>query len=179
MNARDIPAEGLRMNIGCGQHTIDGWYCVDAVRHPKADRDPDLIGDFRKIPLPDECAIELLAIHVFEHLYRWECDDVMTEWARLLRSGGKIILEMPDLMKVCRNVTNGREKGHDGQMTMWGLYGDPRTQDPYMVHKWAWTFATIQPFLREHGFAHIAEEETQWHPAGRGVRDFRVTARKQ
>lgn len=184
MNMADIPPEGLKLNLGCGRHTIHGWYCVDIVRHPEADRDPDLIGDFRKVPLPDACAVELLAIHVFEHVYPWEAEDVMTEWHRLLRLGGKLIMEMPDLMKFIHNIQTGREEGREGQMGMWGMYGDPTTKDPYMMHKWAWTYnsgpksARIKPFLERHGFHYIAEEETQWHPKGRGVRDFRVTARK-
>lgn len=173
-----IPAEGLRLNLGCGRHTLDGFFCVDAQQHPNATRPLDLVSDVKSIALPDDCAIEVQAIHLWEHLYRWECDEVIAEWRRLLRVGGKLTLEMPDLMKFCRNVLNGLEGRHEGQMTMWAMYGDPRTRDPYMVHKWAWTYATIRPFLKANGFDHIAEEETKWHPIGRGVRDFRVTARK-
>lgn len=174
-----IPAEGLRINLGCGKHTLDGWFCVDKVKHPQASRDPDLYSDVSKLDLPDACAIEIMAIHVFEHFYRWECDDLLVEWKRLLRPGGKLALEMPDLLKTCRNIVQGRQDGnHKDQMGLWGLYGDPRTKDPLMIHRWAWTFKTIRELLAQHGFTNIAEEETKWHPNGRGVRDFRVTARK-
>lgn len=174
----EIPAEGLRLNLGCGRHTLDGFFCVDAEKHPKATRDPDLLCDVKSIPLPDECASEVQAIHLFEHLYRWECDPVIDEWRRLLRPNGVLTMEMPDLMKFCANILNGREGRHAGQMGMWGAWGDPREKNPLMVHRWGWTYATIRPFLKAHGFTAIAEEETQWHPIGRGVRDFRVTARK-
>lgn len=174
----DIPAHGLRLNLGCGRHTAPGWFCVDAVQHPQADRPLDMISDVRKIALPDACATDIVAIHLWEHLYRWECEAVIAEWRRLLLAGGKLAMEMPDLLKFCRNILNGRQGRHPEQMGMWAMYGDPRTCDPLMTHKWGWTFATLAPFLVEHGFRDIAKATTQWHPIGREHRDFRIEAIK-
>lgn len=175
----EIPSQGLRLSLGCGRHTVPGWFCVDAAQHPEADRPVDLLSDVRKIDLPDSCATEIVAIHLWEHLYRWECDDVIEEWRRLLRSKSKLALEMPDLMKFCKNILSGRNDGrHPDQLGMWAAYGDPRSRDPLMVHKWGWTFSTLAPFLSEHGFIDIKEAETQWHRVGRGVRDFRIEAVK-
>lgn len=174
----EIPESGLRLNLGCGRHTAVGWFCVDIAQHPQADRPLDLISDVRKIALPDACAREIVAIHLWEHLYRWECDEVIEEWRRLLRVDGKLTMEMPDLLKFCRNVLNGREGRHPGQMGMWAMYGDPRTKDPFMVHRWGWTFDTLAPFLREHGFYRISKTETQYHPVGKEHRDFRIEAYK-
>lgn len=174
----NIPDEGLKLNVGCGRHTLDGWFCIDAVQHPNATRPLDLISNAIKIDLPDACANEIMAIHFWEHLYRWQCDEVITEWKRLLRPRGRLLMEMPDLMKFCRNIMRGlNDSGrHPDQMGMWAMYGDPRTKDPYMVHKWAWTFTTLKKFLAGHGFIDIVEEETQWHPVGRALRDFRIVA---
>lgn len=169
----------LKLNLGCGRHTMEGWFCIDAAQHPGATRPLDLVSDVKKIDLPDGCAEEILAIHLWEHLYRWECDDVIDEWRRLLEPRGKLTLEMPDLMKFCKNIIQGRNDGHHpDQLGMWAMYGDPRTKDPLMVHKWAWTYKTLRKFLMEHKFAEVREEETQWHPVGRGTRDFRIVAIK-
>jgi predicted SAM-dependent methyltransferase len=174
-----IPAEGLRLNLGSGRHSLDGWCNVDAAVSPRASRPPDILCDVKSIPLPDGCAREIMGIHIFEHLYRWECDEAIEEWRRLLRKSGLLVLEMPDLFKFCRNILEGRTgKAHTDQLGMWGLYGDPRDRDPLMIHHWGWTFATIKPFLQEHGFTDAKEERTQWHKVGQDVRDFRVTARK-
>lgn len=168
----------MKINLGCGKHTLEGWFCIDVQQHPDATRPLDMVSDVKKIALPDECADEIMAIHLFEHLYRWECDEVIEEWKRLLKPGGKLILEMPDLLKFCSNIIKDVKSKHEGQMGMWGAYGDPREKNPYMCHRWGWTYRTIKPFLESHGFKNLREEVTQWHPSGRMVRDFRVVAYK-
>lgn len=164
----------LKLNLGCGRHVLDGWFNVDVQRSPRAKRDPELLSDVRKIDLPDGCASTIMAIHLWEHLYRWECDKVIVEWHRLLEKGGELILEMPDLLKFCANIIQNKTD----QMGMWGLYGDPTEKDPYMCHRWGWTFSTLKPFLQDAGFIDIREEVTQWHRCGRDDRDFRIVARK-
>jgi predicted SAM-dependent methyltransferase len=165
---------GLQLNLGCGRHVLDGWFNIDVQRSPRAKRDPEMLSDVRKIDLPDGCAQTIMAIHLWEHLYRWECDNVIKEWRRLLETGGQLILEMPDLYKFCANILANKTD----QMGMWGLYGDPTEEDPYMCHRWGWSFATLKPFLEANGFTNCEEEATQWHRCGKLERDFRIVARK-
>jgi len=164
----------MRLNIGCGNRRLPGYTGIDAVPREAA----DIVAPAHQIPLPDACADEVLAVHVWEHFYLWECDAVLAEWRRLLKPGGLLALEMPDLIKCCRNVLNGVESRKRDQMGMWGLYGDPTTQDVFMTHRWAWHLGTLAPFLAERGFVGIAEHGTHFHPAGRVNRDFRIEARK-
>jgi SAM-dependent methyltransferase len=177
----DVPAKNLRLNLGCGRHVLDGWYNVDLAVSAQAARPPDLLCDVKRLPmLPDQCAVELMAIHVFEHFYYWECDGAVREWHRLLKPDGLLILEMPDLYKFSRNVLKkvAGDKALDG-LGMWGMYGDPREKDPLMVHHWGWTFETLRPFLADRGFTNIAEAIPRWHPGGRANRDFRIEARRK
>lgn len=164
----------MKLNIGAGKRRLHGYTGIDAV--PRAGA--DIIAPADNIPLPDGCADEILGVHVWEHFLLWECDGVLAEWRRLLKPGGALVLEMPDLLKCCRNVLDGRESGKPGQLGMWGLFGDATLRDLGMLHRWAWTFSTLHPFLAERGFAEIVERETKFHPAGRGVRDFRIEALK-
>lgn len=172
----------MKVNVGCGRHVLDGWMNVDIQKSPQATKEPQILSDLRKIPLDDNVASELMAIHVFEHFYLWECKDVLAEWRRILQPGGQLSLEMPDLIKCCSNIVNG--VGYDGggknplAQGMWGLYGDPRSEDLYMCHHWAWTYKTLAPLLQESGFDRIQEETTQWHPGGRKHRDMRVISFK-
>lgn len=162
----------LKLNVGCGYKIVDGWVNVDIKRDIKARRDPDIFADVRAIPLPNECASELMAIHVFEHFYLWEAPDLLKEWHRLLIPSGLLILEMPDVVKSAKNLI----ESSDEQFSMWGLYGDPRPKDPYMCHKWGWTFKTLSPLLLANGFRSPMEKETLWHNSGKTIRDFRVEA---
>ena len=166
----------MKLNIGCGGRKVEGFMGVDAVKRPAA----EIIAPAHDIPLPDGSVDEIMAIHVWEHFYLWECDVVIAEWKRLLKPGGILALEMPDVKKCCRNLLKGIMVGgkDPDQLSYWGLYGDPRSKDQFMSHRWGWTMGTMREFLHKHEFQFINEEQTQWHPAGRENRDFRVTARK-
>ena len=166
----------MNLNIGCGGRRIEGYTGVDAVPRPAA----DIVAPANKIPLPDASVDRIFACHLWEHFYRWECDGVITEWKRLLKPGGHLALELPNLVKCCENVIRGRMVGgkHPDQLSYWGLYGDPRQEDQFMAHRWGWTPQTLTDFLKEHGFTKIVETPTQWHPAGREHRDMRIEARR-
>jgi len=172
----DIHKENLDLNLGCGRRVLPGWFNIDIQRSPKAPRDPEMLSDVKKIALPDGCARTIMAIHLWEHFYRWECDEIIVEWKRLLKSGGRLILEMPDLFKFCKNILEGKDSRTVENLGMWGLYGNPNEKDRYMCHHWGWTFDTIKPFLEQYGFTDIVSAPTFYHKCGRLNRDFRVEA---
>ncbi len=164
----------MRLNIGCGKKRIPGYAGVDISPSAAA----DIVAPADEIPLPDGSITEIMAVHLLEHFYQWQAPKALAEWARLLRPGGILVLELPDLMKWARNLVEGRMGKHPDQLHMWAAYGDPRTQDPLMAHHWGYCFETLKPLLVEAGFENIVEKPTQYHAIGRGVRDFRVEATK-
>jgi ubiquinone/menaquinone biosynthesis C-methylase UbiE len=166
----------MRLNIGCGGRRIAGYTGVDAIERPAA----DIVAPANAIPLPDASVDEILAVHLWEHFYRWECDDVIAEWSRLLKPGGTLVLELPDLIKCCENILRNRMVGgkDPDQLSYWGIFGDPRPHDPYMTHRWGWTPTTLREYLSTHGFRDIDQQPPQWHPAGRDHRDMRFVAVK-
>ena len=168
---------GIRLHVGCGRQYMEGWTNVDIVVNPQW-KAPDIVAPAWNIPLPDKSVAELLSVHSFEHFYRWECDTVLAEWRRLMLPRALLVLEMPDLLKFCKNVLEGRGGKHPDQLGLWGMYGDPRDRDPFMAHHWGWTFTTLAAFLETNGFADCVEEPTQWHASGKEHRDFRLTARR-
>ncbi len=171
----------MRINLGCGRSIQDGWVNVDIAISPLAKRPPEILADVRSVPLPDGCADEIMAIHIFEHFALWECAAVIGEWRRLLKVGGLIALEMPDIIKCCHNIINGvpgKSPDKPYQLGMWGVFGENTEAEPLMGHKWGWTFSTLKPFLAGHGFAKIREQDTRYHYSGRLLRDFRVEAIK-
>jgi SAM-dependent methyltransferase len=182
----------IKINYGCGQRVLPGYYNVDAVLHPDAKEKPQLIyaAEFdkegnliHKLPLDDGCASELMAIHVFEHFYRYNSEAILKEWHRLLKTDGLLILELPDLIKCCQNILMGLDgetkKGkHPDQLGRWGLYGDPRLKDHFMTHPWGWAPRELMRILKHNGFKDMVHKPTQFHPAGKLHRDMRIEARK-
>lgn len=165
----------MKLNIGSGTNPMPGYFNIDAAALPGVQQ----VADARQIALPDEVADEVISIHLVEHFYRWEVPVVLKEWARLLKPRGKLVVELPDVVKCCSNIVHGREGKHPDQLGLWGIYGDPGTANPLMMHRWGWTFSTLSPLIAAAGFVYITEHETKFHGTGRGVRDFRVEAFKK
>lgn len=172
----------MRINIGCGKQTWEGFYCVDAVAHPKASRPPDLIHAFifdvdrleNPLPLQDQCADEVHAYHFIEHVREYEAPALVAEFLRLLKVGGKLILELPDIELCAKNLLAGMS----AQMCWFGFYGDASHRDPYMLHKSGFTRSTMKTLLAQSGFTDIRFGCPVTH-GGRVNRDMRVTATKQ
>jgi hypothetical protein len=171
----------MKLNIACGKQTWPAFYCVDAVRHPKATRDPDLLHAFQfegatltnPLPLADGCADQVHSYHFIEHVYAWEAPALVAEFRRLLSTEGLLVLELPNIEAAARNLLAGM----NDQMAMWPLYGDPEHVDPYMCHRWGYTPATIKALLESQGFGAIRVLPPLTHGA-KGNRDMRVEARR-
>ena len=171
----------MRINFACGKQTWDGFYCVDAVKHPKASRDPDLLHILKfegpelinPLPLADGVAEELHSYHFLEHVYAWEAPAMVKEWHRLLQRGGRLVLELPNLESACKNMLVGM----NDQMVMFPLYGDPSHRDEFMCHRWGYTPKTAKALLESNGFSKIKLLPPQTHGA-RFNRDMRIEAVK-
>jgi len=163
----------MKINVGCGKKILDGYVNVDAVKRPGVEH----VCAANNLPFSDGVAREVLAIHVVEHVYSWEVPALLAEWARVLRPGGSLILEMPDLLLAARNLAEGLKLGkHPDQAHMWAIYGDDTLRDPWMMHKSGWYFDRLRPLVEQAGFDNVVRKDTVFHPVGRGVRDFRLEA---
>lgn len=163
----------MRVNVGCGKRILDGYVNVDAVARPGVER----VCPADQLPFGDGSVREVLAVHVVEHVYAWEVPALLEEWARVLRPGGALVLEMPDVLRAARNLAEGLRIGkHPDQAHMWALYGDDTLRDPWMMHRSGWWFERLRPLVEAAGFRDVVERDTVFHPAGRRVRDFRLEA---
>jgi ubiquinone/menaquinone biosynthesis C-methylase UbiE len=158
-------SQPVRLHVGSGRHYWPGWVNVD--QYSEADVQWEAPNP---LPYQDRTVDEIQSHHFLEHVPRVQVDGVLADFRRVLRAGGKIVLELPCLEKICQNVLNGER---NMRLTLLGLFGDPRDPKPGMMHQWCWGKRELTEALDQAGFIQIEFMEPQFHiPA----RDMRVEA---
>lgn len=169
-----------KLNLGCGDKILPGYVNVDVVENRRGFK-PDVICDLHQLtPFEDNSVDEILSVHVVEHFWRWEVLDVLREWVRVLKPGGVMIVECPNLLSAARELLKNPDMaagpGSEGQRTMWVFYGDPGWKDPYMVHRWGYTPASLARVMQEAGLVNLSRQPAQFKL--REPRDMRVVGEK-
>jgi predicted SAM-dependent methyltransferase len=102
-----------KLNLGCGWDIRDGYLNVDLHDFHK----PDLVADVTRLDmLPSGAYTEIIAQDVLEHLPRQSTVEVLREWSRLLRVGGKLhvrvpsVIDLAELMKLPANQTISQQE---------------------------------------------------------------------
>lgn len=157
----------LDLHLGCGQKIWPGFVNVDqyAAR-------ADVRCDCTALTFETGSVDSLYAIHLLEHLHRGDADVALKDWARVLKPGGVLVLELPCLNKIAQLLVDGEP---DIRMTVLGLYGDPRDPAPAMLHKWGWSREELTQALTQVGLEQVEVTEPVFHFP---KRDMRVSARK-
>jgi beta-1,4-mannosyl-glycoprotein beta-1,4-N-acetylglucosaminyltransferase len=102
----------IKLNLGCGTQKIDGYIGVDMYDEAGANTGADLRLDVRDLSyFKNDSVEEIMGIHIFEHLSPYEVGDVLREWKRVLKPGGKLVLEMPDIKELCRQFEGADKFG--------------------------------------------------------------------
>lgn len=156
----------VRIHLGSGRHCWPNAINVDY------DERADIVGPVDALPdFPDGFADEIYAVHLFEHLDRLKIGEALAEWRRVLKQGGKLILEMPCLDKIAQMIVAGNE---NIRMTLFGIFGDINEPSIHMRHKWCYTKKEIQTVLEMCGFS-VDVTDSIYHVP---TRDMRATAVK-
>lgn len=170
----------VRLNLGCGDKLLDGYINVDVV-DARLEKKPDIQSDLQDLSfIASNSVDEILSVHVVEHFWRWEVEAVLSEWKRILKPNGKMILECPNLQSACETFLENPDlragEGGEGQRTMWVFYGDPAWKDELMVHRWGYTPNSLGKMLEKIGFRQIRQEAAEFKL--REPRDMRIVGIK-
>jgi hypothetical protein len=166
----------IKFNMGCGRDRIDGYLGVDM--HSDT---ADIKQDIMKLDLPEQCADEIFASHLIEHIPQHRAPSVLEKWLATLKEGGMLVLETPDLAGLCKDYLE--QDGADQHMTAMCIYGahvdriTPETQEKGALspHLWGYTPKSLSDLCTAVGFKDIKIlPVTGQHPG----KNFRLEAVK-
>lgn len=154
----------MKLHLGCNTNRKEGWLNLDIMPGPGV----DIVSSAHELPsIEDGVVDEILAEHLFEHFSFYEAQRALAEWYRVLRPGGILVIECPDLVALCRAFVEANEyerfqsnKGH------WALihhiYGNQRgrTQEEQLsqTHKSGYSPLRLEEMLIGVGFSEIYDE---------------------
>jgi len=111
----------VRIELGSGPHGEPGYHHVDAVKVGNVDR----AADVRKLDwLTNDEVDDLYSAHTVEHISYTEIAQVLQEWHRVLKPGGKITIKMPDLDFLCRAYVEGIHSSEEVMIALFGGFSD-------------------------------------------------------
>jgi len=152
----DVDLSLRKVNIGCGFDRRDGYLNVDFQDF----HDPDLVADVRDMAaLPDGHFEEALAVDVLEHLPRSDTLNALREWRRVLADGGRLHLQLPDVMGVAY-LLRTRDSAAEHEEQLHSLFGTQAYTGDF--HLAGFTDLHLIESLAEAGFDHISLERRDY-----------------
>ena len=148
----------MKLHIG-GTIPHPEWKILNVV----ADDHVDYVGNCTDLSLfGDGSVAEVYMSHVLEHLARRERAQCLLEVNRILETGGKLYIAVPDMTTLCQlflheNATLGIRLGVNNI-----LFGGSVEPDAgiYHFHKFGYSFELLQFFLECCGFSGISRVDS-------------------
>jgi GT2 family glycosyltransferase len=144
----------IKLNLGAGGIEHKDYLSVDL-----HDNRASIIMDATKLDFEENSVAEILAVHLFEHLSPYKALDVLKGWLRILRPGGKLVMEMPDVEQLCKRFVTADTGQRYGILN--AVYGSVNTTgegEPSEItspHLFGWWPQSIADHLLNAGFVDV------------------------
>lgn len=131
----------MKLNIGAGGVNLPGFTPIDR----KCGREA--------FPLEeaDDSVEEIYASHVLEHFRSCQVPDVLKDWVRVLKPGGRLRVAVPDFERICETMLAAPHK--DRGLIYSYTYGGQTDDDDF--HKSGFDEGSLRSLLRWAGLRHI------------------------
>jgi predicted SAM-dependent methyltransferase len=180
--------KSMKVHLGCGLIHKKEWVNVDIDPRVK----PDILAPADDLYMfPDGTVDVIENNHLFEHLSPVQAEKALKEWHRVLKKGGELIFEFPNLARCAMILADKKSNKEEIRLAMIGIYGFPQdfekvdkngniTLNVFQMHKWGWTPEKLIKKLKKIGFSKAKQiPATQKHrPAYKIRRDMRIKATK-
>lgn len=166
----------VRLHLGCGGMRWQDFVNVDL--HPATESEidssrsgciADAYADMRRLGLPDGSVDEIFTAHTLEHFTKWEAEDMLEDWHRMLKPGGRLVIETPDFWRCVLWLfhPSGRKR-HLGRTQ---FYGNQWDRLDYETHRYLWSARELSRLLARIGYRQIStSHKTLTHYPGRDMR---------
>ena len=156
--------QSVKLHLGCGTNKLPGWVNIDSVAGCRPDRVLDLT---QPLPYPDQSVDEILAEDLLEHFDKYLRYVVFGEWARVLKVGGKITLQVPNFKKILFRYF---KFGFDNFVDF--IFGENMWRSEIYIghfgnHKWGYSEESLKGFVSQFGIETLSVE-----PKGLNLRLF-------
>jgi len=160
------------LHVGCGSNPAPKLFTGPQWRELRLDIDPSVEPDIvanivAMTPVADVCVEAVFSSHNLEHLYAHEVSLALTEFYRVLKPGGLLVVTMPDLQAVAAAVASDRLEetlyvSPGGAIcpidVLFGQRSAIRDGNVFMAHKTGFTAKTLRQKLEGAGFGNVRVE---------------------
>ena len=147
----------VRLHLGCGTVYFPDYINIDAYDTPERGGTvvaPDRILRAEQLDYSDGSVDEIYTAHVFEHLSSAEVQEALLCWHRVLKPGGRLVIEVPDAEAIMRRLLAQRtEEAKD--LYYYLLQGTQEFDGEF--HKGSYTFARLKRLLESVGFERFVD----------------------
>jgi len=155
-----------RLNLGCGN-----WIMPNCINVDIDSEFADVEADVRSLPFDSLSIDEIHATHLIEHLDPREIMAMFKEWNRVLKPGGKLFIEMPDILQICQAFPYASKQ--ERYILLNCIYGSTLPQTP---HKFGWYDEILVDHLYGAGFDSFQRKDPVY--VYHWGRNFRIECKK-
>lgn len=152
----------MKLHLGCGTVRLEGYVNIDIERWTAA---VDVVANALDLNMYEDNSIEHIFTHaMLEHIPCWDTIKALKEWYRILKPGGTIQVEVPDLERIYADwIIN---KSLDEQEAIDNIFGRTEEKKAYknQHHLTGFTYDRLVRFMKECGFTNFKRLE---HPVYR------------
>ena len=169
----------LQLHLGCGQEHWDGWINLDI----DVDSAADFVLNFRDVKkLFGECTVDKVAmVHSISYLRLWEARELFGDLHAILKNGGQLVLEFPDIAKCAGMLISNEGSISEYLEAVRGIYAFGMDQiqrrESFTPYAFGWSAWHMKNELESVGFSTVNTRDPQTH--GQIIwRDIRIEAFK-
>ena len=160
----------MKLNLGSGSNYLEGYVNVDPQYGKKAEVKKDACAYL--VGLNENTVDEILCEHLLEHLTPDKAEGMIGHCYRVLKPGGVIFAECPDLDSIAHAYTREQYLDiTDAPISfndfLKGIFGAPGGVSVGQGHVWGYSRKTLNALLKRAGFETIYipdRKEYRWDP---------------